>query len=181
MEIKTQDGTYSVASNGQANLNTVLGALGTASFLGWGGNGGGFYGGGMGNSVNSSNPYVTKDTLQMSVELAKKESEIARLMADKETDKKLADVFKAAADRDVIFRDRLEAQYRELDKKITEEREARMMSDASQSVLNSQFQTGITILKEQTKSMQAVLADITTSVIPARKVCDTGCGCGCGN
>ena len=167
--------THSVTGMGQGTYNTIAGSLGLASFLGFGQEGGLF--GGMRGGCSQ---YATKDNLQMSIDLARKDSEIALLRAGQDTDKKLVDVFKAAADRDVAFRDRLESQYRDLDRKITEEREARMAAEGAQSVLNAQLQTGVSVLNDQVKTMQGILADITTSVIPARKVCDTSC-CGCGN
>lgn len=177
MTIKDANGNMvDVASANVAGWGLGTGIAGTALGLMNNGGLGGLFGGG----AAMAQQYATKEALQMSVELAKKESEIARLMADKETDKKLSDVFKAAADRDVIFRDRLEAQYRELEKAITDEREARMRAEAGQSVLNSQYQSGLDILGTQQRSMAQTLAEITTSVIPSRKVCDTGC-CGCAN
>lgn len=177
MEIKTEHGTYNVPGNGQVNLNTVLGALGTASFLGWGanGNGGSILGGG-----NNSN-YVQKEAFDLSMQLARKDSEIAILQAGKETDAKLVEVYNAAAARDNAYRDRLESQYRDLDNKITAEREARILAEGAQSVFNTQTSTGMATIGNQIANMQNVLSQITTNVIPSNKVCDTGCGCACGN
>lgn len=171
MEIKDSTGaSHDVVGSGWGTYNTIAGSLGLASFLGIGANNaGGLFGGG--------NQYATKENLQMSIEMAKKDSQIALLQANADTDKKLVEVYNAAAARDNSYRDRLEAQYRELDKKITDEREARMMAESAQGVFNTQVSTGMATINGQIANMQTVLGQITTNVIPSNKVCDTGCSC----
>lgn len=176
MTIKTNEGEYDVTGIGQGTYNTIAGSLGLASFLGLGGNGNG-----IGLFGQNNQNYVQKEAFDLSLQLARKDSEIAILQANADTDKKLVEVYNAAAARDNAYRDRLEAQYRELDNKITNEREARMLAEGAQSVFNTQTSTGMATIGNQIANMQAVLAQITTNVIPSNKVCDTGCGCGCNN
>lgn len=74
-------------SQGQGTLNTVLGALGTAAFTGIGnGNGLNLFGGGK-------VEYATKSDLDNAILLAAKDSEIALLKADQNTEVKIADVY----------------------------------------------------------------------------------------
>lgn len=94
-----------VPGQGQENLNTVLGALGTASFLGLNANnliGGGCNGGGLFNlGRNNGNcgcsPYdmpVTRYEMAMQNELAAKDSKIALLEANTYQDQKSLELYK---------------------------------------------------------------------------------------
>lgn len=97
--VKTNEGyDVKVPSQGQVNLNTVLGSLGTASFLGMGG--GNNCGGGLlsnilgGNGNNGCNTMVTRYDMAMAQELAAKDSKIALLEANIYGDQKLLEVYK---------------------------------------------------------------------------------------
>ena len=168
MMIKDEHGEmHNVASNSKANAGLTTGIIGTAlSGLGWLG--------GLGNGFGRSGAVATSEA----DEISKLRMENAILNADNATDKKLVDVYKDLASRDTAARDRLDAVKEELSGKIAAEREARLIAEGKQSVLNTQFQTGIDVLASQQKSMAATLANITTTVIPQNKVCDTGCNCG---
>lgn len=183
MTIKGMNGeSYNVTGNGQGNLNSVLGALGTASFLGLGANnwGGGILGGnGNGSGQCSENQPVTRYDAQQMIALAAKDSEIALLKADQNTDKKLVEVYAQLNKKDNEFRDRMDAMKEMFTERLAAEREARLMSEKEQAVFNQSVNGATATIKQQILQMQGILGDITTSVVPQRKVCETGCGCGC--
>jgi hypothetical protein len=98
--VRTSEGyDVKVPSNGQVNLNTVLGALGTAGFLGMGaGNGcnGGILGNLLGGNRNcgcESDHVVNRYELAMEKELAAKDSRIALLESTIFTDKKSLELY----------------------------------------------------------------------------------------
>ena len=98
--IKTSDGyDVKVPSNGQVNLNTVLGAIGTAGVLS-GGMGGGCNGGLLGGlfggnrNCSGSDAYVTRYEQAMVQELAAKDSKIALLESNIFTDQKITESYK---------------------------------------------------------------------------------------
>lgn len=73
MKLDVNGQSYSVGSQGQTDLNTVLGALGTASFLGMGGNNGcgnGILGGLFGGNNCGNNGCVSQQELGYAVALA---------------------------------------------------------------------------------------------------------------
>ena len=197
MTIKGMNGeTHEVTSNSHGNLNSVLGALGTASFLGlgannlgrgfgWGGYGyGGNYGDYGGNYGHrdyqcSENQPVNRYDAQQMIALAAKDAEIANLRSDKETDKKLVEVYSQLAKQDNQFRDRLDILKEQFSERLTAEREARLISEKEQAVFNQSVTGATATIKSQIAQMQNILGEITTNVVPSRKVCDTGCGCGC--
>lgn len=168
MMIKDEHGEmHNVASNSKANAGLTTGIIGTAI-------GGLSWLGGLGNGWGRSGAVATAEA----DEISKLRMENAILHADNATDKKLVEVYKDLASRDTAARDRLDAVKEELSGKIAEEREARLVAEGKQSVLNTQFQAGIDVLSSQQKSMAATLANITMTVIPQSRVCDTGCNCG---
>lgn len=81
----------------QGNLNTVLGAIGTANaFMPglFGGNcGGGLFGGWNRNGCCSDDQFVTRYEARKDAEIAAKDGEIALLKANIFTDQKITDVF----------------------------------------------------------------------------------------
>ena len=94
-------------TRGQENLNTVLGSLGTASFLGLnagnilggGCNGGGLFGGwnNRGGNCGCGSPWdmpVTRYELGMEQQLAYKDSEIALLKSNIFIDQKITETYK---------------------------------------------------------------------------------------
>jgi hypothetical protein len=99
--VKSTDGyDVKVPSNGQVNLNTVLGALGTAGFLGMGvGNvcNGGILGNILGGNRNcgcESDHVVNRYELAMEKELAAKDSRIALLEANTYNDQKTLELYR---------------------------------------------------------------------------------------
>lgn len=103
--VKTNDGhDMKVPSQGQANLNTVLGAVGTYGTLGgFNGNGGllgNLFGWNRGNyGCSPADMAVTRYEMAMQNELAQKDSKIALLEANIFTDTKIADVFEKLSAR----------------------------------------------------------------------------------
>ena len=99
--VRTSEGyDVKVPSNGQVNLNTVLGALGTAGFLGMGaGNGcnggilGNLLGGNRNNCGCNEDHLVNRYELAMEKELAAKDSKIALLESTIFTDKKSLELY----------------------------------------------------------------------------------------
>lgn len=95
MKIKGSDGhEYDVTGQNQGALNTILGSLGTASFLGLNGNGllGGLLGGNRCNNGCQDMP-VTRYEAAMMQELSAKDGKIALLESNIYTDQKIADVY----------------------------------------------------------------------------------------
>lgn len=99
--VRTSEGyDVKVPSNGQVNLNTVLGALGTAGFLGMGaGNGcnggilGNLLGGNRNNCGCSEDHFITRHEFGLEKELAAKDSKIALLESTIFTDKKSLELY----------------------------------------------------------------------------------------
>lgn len=81
------------ASNGKGNLAVTLGGIG--SYLGLVNNGLGLFNGGMANSYHNTEGgrYVTKDELDYVQTIAAKDSEIALLKSEQNTEIKIADVY----------------------------------------------------------------------------------------
>ena len=91
MEHENHYSNNNYASKGQSNLNTVLGAIGTAGATGILGNfGGGLFGGG---SRCSEDHCVNRYELGLQQELMNKDSKIALLESNIYTDQKIADVY----------------------------------------------------------------------------------------
>ena len=102
--VKTSDGyEVKVPSQGQTSLNTVLGSLGTAAFLGinsgnvlGNGCGGGLFGGGWNRngSCNCADVPVTRYEMAMEQQLAAKDSRIALLEANTYQDQKSLELYR---------------------------------------------------------------------------------------
>lgn len=95
--VKSSEGyDVKVPSKGQTDLNTVLGSLGTAGFLGLGANnnGGGILGNLFGNGGCGGNTMVNRYELAMQQELAAKDSKIALLEANIYNDGKMLEIYK---------------------------------------------------------------------------------------
>lgn len=97
--VKSSEGyDVKVPSKGQVDLNTVLGSLGTASFLGIGGGnncGGGLLGNLLGGGCNNGcNTMVTRYDMAMQNEISARDSKIALLEATIYEDKKSLELYK---------------------------------------------------------------------------------------
>lgn len=130
-------------SQGQGTLNTVLGALGTAAFTGIGsGNGLNLFGG-------SKVEYATKSDLDNAILLAAKDSEIALLKADQNTEIKIADVYERVMTR------------------VNADRNEQMAWNTQQSLNNCQMSSAIAANRNSID----ILMGMTKTVIPNSSVC----------
>lgn len=97
MKLDVNGQSYSVGSQGQTDLNTVLGALGTASFLGMGGNNGcgnGILGGLFGGNNCGNNCCVSQREGALALALSEARSKEQALELARQEDAKIADVLK---------------------------------------------------------------------------------------
>lgn len=179
MTITGHDGKqYDVTGSGQGIYNTIGASAGLLSLLG-GNNGNGILGGlfgGRNNGCSEDQPVTRYDAAQQ-IALAAKDAEIANLKADQSTDKKLVEVYTALASQDNRQRDRIEALDKELSAKITSERESRLISEKEQAVFNQTMIGTTSTMASQIKQLNTIVDEITTNVVPANKVCQTGCCC----
>lgn len=153
MRIKGADGhDFSVTGVGQGNLNTVLGAVGTAGALGiLNGNGGllgGLFGGGR-CGCNGQDMPVSRYEAAMLQELAAKDSKIGLLESNIYTDQKLADV------------------YDKLLTKINANKEAQDAINMQQAVYNGGNTAALNCLQGQVAQLFA----LTKLVVPNGSVC----------
>lgn len=200
-EIMTIEGVngnkYSATSQAQGALNTVLGSIGTAgALLGGGGlfsnmfnNNGGCNARNNGAAMCSDDEFVTRYEAQQDRVIAEKDSQIALLQAEKNTDKKMIEVYAELAAKDTQMRNRIEAVEKDLNAKIDserdarifaiqQERESRLLAEKEQAVFNQSMIGTTSTMASQIKQLQTITGEITTSVVPQNKVCATGC-CGC--
>lgn len=168
MQIKTNDGTYSVGSNGKTNTALGLGIAGLATAL-LGGN----VLGGVAPNVGQTTPegrFVTKAELDMLMQLQNKDLELAKCsstLALKEsenyTDKKLVEVYA-----------NMEKQINRVSDKMEADRRAQEQINAQQMAYNAAANANIDVLKSQVAS----LASVTKVYIPSSNICQSNC-CGC--
>lgn len=136
---------YTYASNGKGNLGVTLGAIGTGLSL---------MNGGLGLlNTNTSTPeckqYVTKDELNYVQTISAKDSEIALLKSEQNTEIKIADV------------------YERLIARINADAKAQADVNAAQAVYNATSNSAIAVLQNQI----CVLNGLTKTVVPADNIC----------
>lgn len=178
MTVKGNNGeSYDVTGSGQGLYNTIAGSIGALGAIS-GGNGilGGLFGGNNRTTCSENEPITRYDAQQM-INLAAKDAEIANLKADTATDKKMLEVYAQLNKVDNQTRDRIDAMAKELLDKITVERETRLIAEKEQAVFNQSMIGSTSTMSQQIKQLNDIVSGITTSVVPSRKVCDTGCGC----
>ena len=148
MQIKTADGTASVGSAGVAGAGLGLGIAGTALAL--------LNNGGLGNIFGlggCNNQYATKSDIMYSQELAKKDSEIALLKSEQNTEVKIADVY-----------DRLIT-------KINANQLAQAEWNAAQAVNNCKMSNAIAVNSNSITALQNCCNSITQLVVPKSAIC----------
>ena len=160
MEVKTESGgSFNAAGTGTTALGivgTVLGGLATVmaggtGLLNLGGNGNSK---GMNcPNANDSNTYVTKAELAMTQELAQKDSEIALLKSEQNTEIKIADVFERVMTR------------------VNADQREQAAWNAQQAVNNATISAAIATNANSIASLQNVCNSITKVVIPNSNVC----------
>lgn len=119
-------------------ISAILGMLGGAMPVANGGN---------------APSFVTKDELTMAMTIAGKDSEIAMLKSEQNTEIKVADV------------------YERLITRINADRNAQMEWNATQSVNNAQMSAAIAVNANSIGAIQGILGQITKTVIPNSSVC----------
>ena len=158
MIIKNGDGHDShVTSQGQGNLNTVLGALGTASFLGF--NGGNILGGLGRNNCSCGDPHsmpISRYEANMIQELAAKDSKIGLLESQVYVDQKLTDVTAY-----------LMGEIKSLSSEVRANKDAQCAINQQQAVYNGVNTATLQCMQNQI----AQLMGITKLVIPNSSVC----------
>lgn len=157
------DGTsYNVTGQGQGNLNTVLGAIGTFGALG--GNLGGILGGwGNGNCGCSDNTMVNRYELNMTREADSLKSENALLRSQVYVDQKLVDVVND-------YTSKINA----LGAEVRANKDAQTAVNLQQATLNATQTATISAMSAQIAQLQS----LSQLIVPSNKVCDTCC-CGC--
>lgn len=159
MTLDVNGKNYNVTGQGQGNLNTVLGALGTASFLGF--NGGNFLGGwNNGNCGCSENMAVNRYELNLVTALSSKDGEIALLKADKYTDQKIVEATAY-----------LQGEIGKVATKLENFRDAQSAVNLQQATYNATATANISCLGQQIAQLQS----LSQLVVPQNKVCDTCC------
>jgi hypothetical protein len=148
MMIKTADGTASVGSAGVAGAGLGLGIAGTALALLQNGGLGNIFGG-----LGGCNQYASKSDIAYSQELAKKDSEIALLKSEQNTEVKIADVY-----------DRLIT-------KINANQMAQAEWNAAQMVNNCQMSNAIAVNTNSISALQNCCNSITKLVVPKDAIC----------
>jgi hypothetical protein len=147
MQIKTADGTASVASAGVGGAGLGLGIAGTALAL--------LQNGGLNNILGGgcNNQYATKSDLAYAQELAKKDSEIALLKSEQNTEVKIADVY-----------DRLITR-------INLDKQAQSEWNAAQMVNNCKMSNAIAVNSNSISALQNCCNSITKLVVPNSAIC----------
>jgi hypothetical protein len=181
-----------VPSQGQVNLNTVLGAVGSYGALSGGFNncGGGILGGIFGGNRNGNgcgDQWVTRYEVGMQQALAAKDSEIMELKANIYTDSKITDTYKELrglisvlqefAARQAIqnqgFTDAFREIQKDIDYKLNLEAERRECADCSiVNYLNSNFATKL--IQPYAAGTEAGSPASTFNPLACTK---KGCGC----
>ena len=192
--VKSSDGyEVKVPSQGQVGLNTVLGSLGTAAFLGV--NGGNLFGNGCGGGLfngwnrngncNCTDTPVTRYEMAMENALAQKDSEIMQLKANIYTDSKITDTYKELRGQIAVLQDFAARQSvqnqafmdsfadvrKDVDYKVQLEAERRQCADCKiVNYVNSTFAPKL--ITDYTAGTTSAVAQIYNPL---------GCGSGCGN
>lgn len=142
------------ASKGVGGAGLGLGIAGTALGL-LNANGGGVLGGLMGGG-----DYVSRETFDLSQQLARSQMDNAVLSADLASEKKMVEVFNASVERTNKVRDELMGMVNELDRKVDS-------GFSAQAVINCQTGSAVNLLQNQ----MAQLYGMTKMVIPNTSVC----------
>lgn len=168
MTIKGANGeSYSVTSQGQGALNTVLSATAIGNQLLTGsGIFGGLLGGGGNRPVEvitSEDKPISRYEAKMMQEAAAKDSKIALLESQVYVDGKLKETIEY-----------LLGETRKVENEVRKNKDEQNAINMEQAVYNGTNTAAVACLKGQVAQLQA----LTELVVPQRRVCDTGCCCG---
>ena len=166
MIIKSHDGeSHNVTGQGQGNLNTVLGAVGTYGTLMQGGLNG-LFGGYNRNAplevVTSEDKPISRYEAQMMDKLAAKDSENALLRSQIYTDGKIVDTTTY-----------LMQKINEVSAEVRANKDAQCEINREQAVYNGVNTATLNCIKGQIAELQS----LSELIVPQRKVCNTCCGC----
>lgn len=142
---------YQYASNGKGNLGVTLGAIGTGLSIlngGLGMIGGAGWNAGYHNGSEGGR-FVTKDELDYVQTISAKDSEIALLKSEQNTEIKIADV------------------YERLITRINADQRQQADVNAAQAVYNATANSAIAVLQNQV----GVLNGLTKTIVPITNVC----------
>lgn len=137
---------YNVTGNGQGIYNTIGASAGIASLLGLR-LGNLFCNGTM--PVTEGKEYVTKDELNYVQALAAKDSEIALLKSEQNTEVKIADVYERIMTR------------------VNADKSEQTAINTQQGIYNATANSAIAVMQSQIASLQS----LTKCIIPADNVC----------
>lgn len=146
---------------GQGNLNTVLGAIGTAGVLlpglfGHGIMGANAMGAACGTGICSENQPVNRYELDLMIANASKDAEIGQLKADKYTDEKITAVYA-----------NLEGQLNDLAAEVRSNKDAQCAVNTQQAVYNGTVNATLNCINGQISQ----LFGLTKLVVPNTSVC----------
>lgn len=157
------------ASNAKANTGVALGsvALGT-TLLGGLGNLLGIHA----NASGEMDKPISRYEFTMGQELARKDSEIALLKSEQNTEIKIADVYEKIITR------------------VNENQRAQAEVNAAQGIVNQATTDGMAVLNTQVAGINNILGQITQTKVPNSAVCpgwgavnvtpaNNNCGCNC--
>lgn len=158
------------ASNAKGNTGVALGAVGTGLSLLTGG--AGLFGMGRGAGYGCPNQnLVTKDEAFMIKEIAYKDSEIALLKAESDSEEKMVEVYKQAHAEVMNLRDRVDDNYKELQKEINDNRRDQDAWNCSQSVANAHMSAAIAANNNSIDCLKHIVNGITAIKVPNTAVC----------
>lgn len=141
------------SSNGKGNLGVTLGAIGTGLGILNGGLGLVGNGAGLGYHNTEGGHYVTKDELNYVQEISAKNSEIALLKSEQNTEVKIADVYERIMTR------------------VNADRRDQDAWNSAQMVNNAQMSAAIATNTASIAALQNCCNNITKTVVDADKVC----------
>lgn len=153
------------ASKGTSYAGLGLGIAGTALSLMNNGSLGGLLGG------NTNANYVTKDEMALQNQLAVKDSEIALLKAEQDSEVKMTEVYKQAHAEVAALRDSTAETFKEMQNEINQNRREQDAWNGVQAVNNAQISAAIAVNTNSIASLQNTLGSLTKCVIPNSSVC----------
>lgn len=141
---------YQYASRGTGSAALTTGIIGTAgTALGLLGNGLGIFGNNAYHNNSEGGRFVTKDELDYVQTISAKDSEIALLKSEQNTEIKIADVYERIMTR------------------VNADQRAQVDINAAQAVYNASSNAAIQVLQNQV----SVLNGLTKTVVPITNVC----------
>lgn len=148
------------ASNAKGNLGVTLGAIGTG--LGVLSGGATMLGGGM---------CPAGGNIQMMLNLASKDSEIAMLKAEQASEVKMTEVYRQSRSELVDLRDRIEQDIRDLQREVRDNKKEQDAWNANQNVVNANISAAIATNTNSIACLKNVVDQITMIKIPNTAVC----------